>query len=199
MSAGLTTAGAATRQSILRAARRLFVTQGFVGSSVRSIAAEAQTDPALVIRHFGSKEQLFLEAMDAGAHFDGALAGPLDGLGPRLVEQILGPDSALRFTAYRSMMRASECPLVRERLNEVMEEMFIRPLAPRLHGPDAELRARLVAAQVAGLLDALAIMSDEQIRAADTASIARLYGRAIQSLVDGPPSAAVPGPASDDT
>lgn len=48
-----------TRSAITRAARALFARQGYDRTTVREIAARAKIDPALVIRYFGSKEQLF--------------------------------------------------------------------------------------------------------------------------------------------
>lgn len=52
----------ATPDAIRGAAVRLFSDQGFTGTSVRDIAALAGVDAALVIRHFRSKEALFLDA-----------------------------------------------------------------------------------------------------------------------------------------
>ncbi len=132
-----------TREAIARAAGRLFEQRGYTATSVRAVAAQAGVDPALVIRHFGSKEKLFLDTMDLQGHFGGATLGPL-------------------------------------------EEMFVVPLTPRLPGPDAELRARLIGAQVAGLLDQMALVEDPVLVSADPALVARTYGAAIQALVDAP-------------
>lgn len=180
------TAATATRESIARAARRLFKHHGYAGSSVRRIAAEAGVDPALVIRYFGSKERLFLETVPVEGRFDHVTNGPLDGLGERLVASLLTEAPDLTFSIWRAMLRASDSELVRERLVSAMEEMFMEPLAPRLVGPDAELRARLVAAQISGLLDAVAILGDRRITGASTDDLVRYYGRSIQTLVDPP-------------
>lgn len=51
-----------TRESILHAAEKLFVSKGFEGTSLRAITAEADVNLAAVNYHFGSKEQL-LEAV----------------------------------------------------------------------------------------------------------------------------------------
>lgn len=179
-------AGALTRQAIGTAARRLFATQGYAGTSVRAIAAAAGADPALVIRHFGSKERLFLETVAIEGRFEHVTSGPLETLGERLVESLLTELPEQTFSTWRAMLRATDSDLVRTRLIDAMEQMFIVPLAPRLVGPEPELRARLVAAQVSGLLDAVAILADRRITEASPASLVRLYGASIQSLVDGP-------------
>ena len=53
-----------TRGEILTAARHTFAAKGFAGASVRSIAAEAGVDAALVHHYFDTKEQLFLATVD---------------------------------------------------------------------------------------------------------------------------------------
>ena len=52
-----------TREAILAAAREAFAERGYDGASIRAIAAGAGVDPALVHHYFGTKEQLFLAAM----------------------------------------------------------------------------------------------------------------------------------------
>lgn len=53
-----------TRDDILIAARRLFSENGFSKTSMRSIAAAADVDVALVSYHFGNKRGLFAAVMD---------------------------------------------------------------------------------------------------------------------------------------
>jgi AcrR family transcriptional regulator len=79
-----------TRDQILRAARALFAERGYARTTIRSIAAAAEVNQGLVHHYFGSKEQLYREALDltvdpwevltrlldgtARDHFAGALA-----------------------------------------------------------------------------------------------------------------------------
>src|SRR3982751_4720232 len=51
-----------TRAQILEAARRLFSEHGYDGTSIRDVAAQASIDPAMVIRYFHSKDELFARA-----------------------------------------------------------------------------------------------------------------------------------------
>jgi len=62
-----------TRADILSAARRRFATEGYEGTTLRAVAAEVGVDAALVIRYFGSKEDLFAAAAEFAI-----VAGPLD-------------------------------------------------------------------------------------------------------------------------
>lgn len=180
----MTEATPTTRDAIARAARGQFMTQGYAATSVRAVASAAGIDPALVIRHFGSKEQLFLETVDVHGQFEPALDGPLEGLGERLARLLLdGEAGRLLRTPYRAMIRASDSVEVRARLLAAMEVSLTRPLAERLSGNDVDLRARLVAAQVGGLLEALVILEDPVLASEDPALVARYYGAAIQALV----------------
>jgi AcrR family transcriptional regulator len=51
-----------TRQRILDAARRQFAADGYERTTIRTVAAEADIDPSMVMRYFGSKEGLFAAA-----------------------------------------------------------------------------------------------------------------------------------------
>lgn len=52
-----------TRDRILASARELFARNGIGNTSIRSIAADAGVDPALVHHYFGTKTQLFAAAI----------------------------------------------------------------------------------------------------------------------------------------
>ena len=52
-----------TREAILAAARAQFADHGYDGATIRTIAAAAGVDPALVHHFHGSKEKLFAAAM----------------------------------------------------------------------------------------------------------------------------------------
>ena len=53
------------RAAILDAAKRLFATEGFAGASMDQIAAEAGVSKLTVYSHFGDKDSLFSEAIQA--------------------------------------------------------------------------------------------------------------------------------------
>jgi hypothetical protein len=118
--------------------------------------------------------------------FEPALDGPVDRLGERLVSLVLDDRLGRVFrTTYRAMIRATDSDQVRAHPLEAMDATLAAPLARRLSGPDAVLRARLVAAQVGGLLEAVAILEDPVVAGAPVEDVARWYGAAVQVLVDG--------------
>ena len=55
---------AQTRADILLAARRRFGSEGYERTTLRAVAADVGVDAALVIRYFGSKQDLFAAAAD---------------------------------------------------------------------------------------------------------------------------------------
>ena len=53
-----------TRADILAAARTRFGADGYERTTLRAVAADVGVDPALVIRYFGSKQDLFAAAAE---------------------------------------------------------------------------------------------------------------------------------------
>lgn len=168
------------RDRILAAAVDEFGEQGYDGATIRSIATRAGVDSALVHHYFGTKADLFAEAVGAPMRPDvdvpAILAGPRDELGEHLVRYIL---------------EAWERPDVRKRgvvlLRSAIGNRFATPLlagflsrellgriAAELDAPDAELRASLVASQVAGILIARHVL---KLPAVAAASVDELVAR----------------------
>ncbi len=61
--AGRRPGNADTRGDIIEAAKRVFATKGYDGTSLRAVAREAAVDPALVHHYFDGKASLFVAAM----------------------------------------------------------------------------------------------------------------------------------------
>ncbi len=53
-----------TRAEVLAAARASFAEKGFRGTTIRAVAAAAGVDPALVHHYFGTKDDLFVAALE---------------------------------------------------------------------------------------------------------------------------------------
>ncbi|NUT49144.1 MAG: TetR/AcrR family transcriptional regulator [Saccharothrix sp.] len=175
--------GSSTREAIRSAAAELFRVRGFAGTSVRDIAAAAGADPALVIRHFGTKELLFLDTMHLSIDDEPLLDVPLDVLGERFIEVLLDTDEGTR-GVYLALVRGSATPQIAERLRATHETALVAPLRDRLRGPDADTRARLAAALVGGLLYALWVVGDERLLATDRRDVVTRYGALLQRLID---------------
>ena len=171
-----------SKDAIWEAASQLFPANGYAGTSVRDIAGVAGVDPALVIRHFGSKENLFLETMTMQLDQQPLIGLPIETLGESFIRFVLNADDQVK-GVYLALMRAGHTGEINSRLREVHELGFIAPLRERLTGDDIELRARLAAALVGGLLYALWVVGDDELAAADPEHIVTRYGALLQSLI----------------
>ncbi|MBL5973650.1 MAG: TetR/AcrR family transcriptional regulator [Candidatus Leucobacter sulfamidivorax] len=170
-----------SKQAVFAAAIELFAERGYASTSVRDIAKLAGTDPALVIRHFGSKEELFVACMQPDTDGLVPFHSPIGRLGEEIVRTIVAPGSPLRST-FLALVRASEAESVKAVLADLHELGFVRPLAGMLEGEDAELRARLAAAMVGGLMYALWIAGDGSLQAHPDAVVA-YYAPKLQQLI----------------
>lgn len=176
---------ATTPDAIRRAAATLFADHGFSATSLRDIADMAGSDPAVVVRLFGSKEKLFLEVLTLPEGFQGLVEGPLDTLGREILRRLLeADDAALRL--YGTLLGALDRPEVRLYLEKSTTRDITDPLAARLSGPDSALRAQLVAAQIGGLLTHLSLFESMTDRVGSTTAL-DYYAIAIQTLIDEPP------------
>jgi len=146
-----------TRGRVLAAARDTFAERGFDGTTVRGVAARAGVDPALVHHYFGTKQQLFVAAMqfpvDFDAIFPAIAAGPPDRLGDRMVCAFveLWDRPEVQPTLLGIARSATTDPVAAVMFRGVLVEGPLRAIIALLHTPDAELRAALVGSQLVGL------------------------------------------------
>jgi AcrR family transcriptional regulator len=178
-----------TPAAIRAAAERLFARQGFSATSVKAIAAEAGVDAALVIRHFGSKEALFLETMAVDQGDRGLTEGPIDTLGAALIRRLVVDLTGTAAGMFAALVGSADRGDVREHLDRSSTRHVVEPLARRLSGPEPELRARLVLAQITGLQVALWVVRDPGLVGRSPEQIVALYAPAVQALIDGPAAA----------
>ena len=180
-----------TRGRILAAARASFGEHGFEGATIRDVAARAEVDPALVHHYFGSKQQLFVAAMefpiDFAAVVPGILAGPSDELGERFVRFVLNLWETptvlpLLLGVVRSAMTD---PVAAGMLRRVFAEGPFVALATAIHRPDADLRAMLSGSQLLGLALARYVLGAEPLASAPHGEIARAIGPTIQRYLMG--------------
>lgn len=78
-----------TRERILGHARAQFGATGFERTTIRSVARAAGIDPALVMRHFGTKEGLFAAAIEISLELPPPADLPIAELAERLAEHFV--------------------------------------------------------------------------------------------------------------
>jgi AcrR family transcriptional regulator len=156
---------------------------GYDRVSIREIASSAGVDAALVMRHYGSKEELFVRVIGFDEHFAPHLGGPLATVGRRLATYVLEPAHARMRRTLTALLYASDHEAVRADLQGTMRRLLVDKLSSRLEGPDALTRAWLVSAQLLGLVHSWDVIGPDRSTAADRAHVAELYGAAIQQLI----------------
>jgi AcrR family transcriptional regulator len=173
------------RGAIVRAARRAFALRPYAEVTLRGIAADAGVSASLIVKHFGSKEQLFNTVADFEPAADELFAAPLDTLGRHLVLTVVRSrrdqqgDPLLRVVF--SLGNSDERSLLRERFREQVTSR----LTSLLTGPEPALRAELIAGQLLGLGATLSLHPSGAGSLATPEHLADLYAPALQRLVTG--------------
>jgi AcrR family transcriptional regulator len=184
--------GADTRGAILDAARSLFAARGFERTSIRAIGRSADVDPALVLHYFGSKENVFLSAVelpfDPDAVLPGLLGGDRSAIGARFAEFVVAvlEEEAARARVLAIIRAAASEPAAAALLRRLVERRIRDPIAQALGTEDAELRASLVGSQVVGLVMARYVIGVEPIASFPPQRLAALLAPTLQRYLAEP-------------
>ena len=180
-----------TRSAILAEARTLFAANGYAGTSVRAVATAAGVDAALVHHYFGTKDDLFLAALQAPIDPRQVLLpvaeGGIDGAGERLLRTFLSvwDDEATRLpllTLVRSVFEPDRRPLVRDGFMRLV----LAPIGQALGLDDVELRMSLVGSQLMGIVLARYVVEVEPLASASHDQLVAAYAPTLQRYLDGP-------------
>jgi AcrR family transcriptional regulator len=192
-----------TRATILAAARRRFARDGYERATIRAIAADARIDPSMVMRYFGSKQQLFAAAADIDLRLPDLAGVPRSRLGERLVAHFLsrweGPlaeplshgtqpgfDDGHVDEALLVLLRAA---VTNEDAAERMRTILLEQVAPAVAtvAPDhPDARAGMVTSQVLGLALCRYVLRIPAITELDHDTLVARFGQTIQRYLTGP-------------
>jgi len=182
---------ARTRERILGAARTQFGREGYDKATLREIAAGAGVDPALIPHYFGSKEGVFLAAVefpvDPALFIPRLLEPGVEGLGERLVTFFLetwdSPAGSSLLALIRSVVSSD---LAAELLREFVTREVLGRLAVAIQLDQPQLRASLVATQLVGLAMLRYVIKVEALKSASREELARWIGPSIQRYLTEP-------------
>ncbi|MEV1287602.1 TetR family transcriptional regulator [Micromonospora sp. NPDC049679] len=176
-----------TREAILAAAREAFAERGFDAASIRAIAAGAGVDPALVHHYFGTKDQLFLAAMnspiDPQQLIPQVWAGDRDQLGERLVRVFLGIwDSPAGAAAVALLRSAVSNEWTARLMREFVLTQVLRQVvkAAGIEPEEARIRVPLVGSQLVGLAMVRYIIKIEPFASTPTEALVAAVGPTVQ-------------------
>ncbi|MBO0680702.1 TetR family transcriptional regulator [Mycolicibacterium sp. S2-37] len=180
-----------TRDRILASARELFARNGIDKTSIRSIAAGAGVDAALVHHYFGTKKQLFVAAIRAPIDPMDVIGPlrevPVERIGyvlPTLLLPIWDSEMGKGFIAtLRSLLAGSEISLIRSFLQEVIAA----EIGPRVDHPvgTGRIRVQYVASQLVGVVMARYILELEPFKSLPVDQIAATIGPNLQRYLTG--------------
>jgi AcrR family transcriptional regulator len=179
-----------TRAEVLTAARASFAEKGFRGTTIRAVAAAAGVDPALVHHYFGTKDDLFVAALQIPVDPREVLApvvaaGP-DGAGERLLRTFLSvwddPEVQPGLLAMvRSLIADDSGGLVREAFIPVVVGPVLTGLVP----DRPEVRIPLVASQLIGLIVARYVIALPPLALMPAEDVVARVGPTLQRYLTG--------------
>jgi AcrR family transcriptional regulator len=180
-----------TRDRILTSARELFARNGIDKTSIRSIAASAGVDAALVHHYFGTKQQLFAAAIhipiDPMQVIGPMRETPVDELGLKLPSMLLPLwDSELGsgfIATLRSLLAGNDVTLVRSFLQEVISV----EVGKRVDDPpgSGRIRVQFVASQLVGVVMARYILELEPFKSLPVQQVAETIAPNLQHYLTG--------------
>ena len=145
---------AATREAILASAIHNFARAGYDGVGVREIAGDAGVTAMLVNRYFGSKEQLFAEAVEtsfAPAVFISESPQSLTRDAASSLVSRSAPD-AEELVPFLILVRSASNPRATELVRDAIERHVGKRLTSQLPEPGARLRSDVVLSLISGVL-----------------------------------------------
>jgi len=180
-----------TRAAILGAARELFATSGYGGTSIRAVAAAAGVDAALVHHYFGTKDDLFLAALqlpiDPRSAMLPVLEGGLPGAGERLLRVFLGVwDDEQNQQPLLALVRGLAEPSGQRLVRDGVLQMVLGPVGRGLGIDDPERRMALVASQMVGVVILRYLLRAEPLASMAPDELVAAYAPTLQRYLSGP-------------
>jgi AcrR family transcriptional regulator len=168
---------AETRARILSAAQQAFAEYGYAGVGIRDIARTAGVASSLLLRYFGSKAELFEEALVNAFYSQGFFVRDRENFGRRMAELVFAEGDAPMIPM---IVLAHSDPAAREIARKLAQRHMVDGLAEWLGPPNAQARA----------LDMLALLTGffihvHQLAAPAPPESAEWLAQRLQEIVDG--------------
>jgi AcrR family transcriptional regulator len=179
-----------TRSAILGAARSSFAAHGFAGTTIRAVASAAGVDAALVHHYFGTKDELFLAALelpvDPRVLIGPVVAGPIEEAAERFLGVFLSvwDDPDIR-PSLLAVARGIMDPSASRLLSEGILPVIIEPIGAALGVDRPEDRMPLVASQVIGLILLRYVLGVEPLASMSRERVIATYAPTIQRYLTG--------------
>ena len=179
---------AATREAILASAIRNFASAGYDGVGVRDIAGDAGVTAMLVNRYFGSKEQLFAEAVETSFSspvFIAERSGDVSREAAAALVARSGPD-ADHLEPFLIMLRSASNPRAAAIVRDAIERNVGRRLARQLSAPGRQLRSDVLLSVISGVLLMRSVMGTAALNGRRPDQLVQLLEAVFDAIADAP-------------
>lgn len=179
---------AATRAAILQSARKTFAKAGYSGAGVREIASGAGVTAMLVNRYFGSKEQLFSEAVAESMATTSVLAPQIasSGITGKAIAALLvgiTEADATPLEGFQIMLRSASHERAAQIGCEQIERHHQKRIAAALAGKLAPQRAAVMLSLIAGFQVMRQMLELPALAKADAKSLVKILGPLFDQLL----------------
>ena len=177
-----------TRDRIMAAAKKIFGRDGFDVATIRAIAAEADINPAMVMRYFGSKELLFAAVTTLKIDRGYLARVPKGKIGEAIIRDGLDRwDDPQWGNNVIAMVRTSMSnPAAREKFNNGYLDSLAALQSALLEHHGIKLSKEtvaLIATQALGVLIARYVLRLEPVTKIPRETLIREVGRALQNYL----------------
>jgi AcrR family transcriptional regulator len=180
----------ATREAILTSARLAFARAGYDGAGVREIASGAGVTAMLVNRYFGSKEQLFAEAVAETMATPTVLTqrilqSPTPGADIAAALVNVTKTGATPLAGFLIMLHSASSQRAAEISREQIEAHHQKVVTAALEGDLAPQRAALVLSLIAGFQVMRQMIGLRALVKVEPEALVKILGPLFQQLIDG--------------
>ncbi|SON59980.1 putative HTH-type transcriptional regulator YbiH [Mycobacterium simulans] len=177
--------GQRTRRRILDAARGVFAEVGYERATIRGIAAAAGVDKSSIMQYFGSKQDLFREAVHWTIPVAEAIGDNPGQTAENLARGMLAawaadPNSPMAVLLRASMTSDDAAEILRSHISS----HAVTAIAETIDAPDARLRAALAGAMLMGIASQRYLLRMPDLRDVDSEEILRLIAPALHALMN---------------
>jgi AcrR family transcriptional regulator len=178
----------ATRGAILESAVRNFARAGYDGVGVREIASDAGVTAMMVNRYFGSKEQLFAEAVEVSFAPPTVIAADSESLAHDAAVALVArtdPD-ADPLEPFLIMLRSVSSPAAVEIVRDAIERHVGRRLARQLPQSGRQIRNEVMLSVIAGVLLMRRVIATRALNEADRDQLVDVLEAVFAAIVETP-------------
>lgn len=174
------------KQRILQAAIQIFARQPLSETSLRDIATEAQVDVAYVHRTFGSKAEIFLQALNSLHTVDLQPPATPDQLVDRICELAVlrDPQRPEDVRPLHLIIQSCSCSEAREILSSFIESRYARPLAAGF-GQAAIGPAMVAISLMTGFVMLRVVLGEPTLQAMPETELKAAMARALRAVMTG--------------